>query len=310
MAYSDPFRYTAVFLHVVETGSFTLAAEKLSMSKSGVAKSISRLEAQLGVRLFNRTTRRLSLTDEGHAYSKRCSRALAELENAQLEISARKIAPSGKLRVDMPVVFGKRWVLPILMDIVDKYPELELVVSLTDRRINLIDDGVDLVIRIGQLNESATLVARPLGVQKSVVCASPQYLAKFGYPSEINELTKHQCITFGSDGHTLPWHFLDEQGNSQPIQVQGRITSNHSETILDAALHGHGIALLSDWLVSHYLQNGQLIRLLPEIQTQGFPIHAVWPQNKHLSPKVRVVVDALADSFISKKPWDKQNSAE
>ncbi|KMJ45754.1 hypothetical protein AB204_07395 [Xenorhabdus khoisanae] len=309
MTHSDPFRYTVVFLHVVEAGNFTLAAERLNMSKSGVAKSISRLETHLGVRLFNRTTRRLSLTDEGHAYSKGCSRALAELENAQLEISTRKIVPSGKLRVDMPVAFGKRWVSPILLDIVEKYPELELDVSLTDRRINLIDDGVDLVIRIGQLNESATLVARPLGIQKSVVCASPQYLKRFGYPRVINDLMDHQCITFGSGGHTLPWYFLDEKGNSQSISVQGRINSNHSETILNAALHGHGIALLSNWLVSDHLQNGQLVRLLPEVQTQGFPIHAVWPQNKYLSPKVRVVVDALADSFISRAPWDEPKNS-
>ncbi|MDX7999368.1 LysR family transcriptional regulator [Xenorhabdus sp. Reich] len=308
MTSSDPFRYTVVFLHVVEAGSFTLAAEKLNMSKSGVAKSISRLETRLGVRLFNRTTRRLSLTDEGQAYSKGCSRALAELENAQLEVSTRKIAPSGKLRVDMPVVFGKRWVLPILLNIVEKYPELELDVSLTDRRINLIDEGVDLVIRIGQLHESATLIARPLGMQKSVVCASPQYLKRFCYPRVINDLMKHQCITFGNGGRTLPWYFLDEKGNSKAIQVQGRISSNHSETILDAALHGHGIVLLSDWLVSKYFQNGQLVRLLPEVQTQGFPIHAVWPQNRHLSPKVRVVVDALADIFISQIPWSEPNN--
>ncbi|MBD2796369.1 LysR family transcriptional regulator [Xenorhabdus sp. 18] len=310
MTSSDPFRYTVIFLHVVEAGSFTLAAERLNMSKSGVAKSISRLETRLGVRLFNRTTRRLSLTDEGHAYSKGCSRALAELENAQLEVSTRKIAPSGKLRVNMPVVFGKRWVLPILLNIVDKYPELELDVSLTDRQINLIDDGVDLVIRIGQLNESATLVARPLGMQKSVVCASPQYLKKLGYPRVINDLMKHQCITFGSGGGIHPWYFLDEKGNSQAIQVRGHISSNHSEAILDAALHGHGIALLSDWLVSKHLQHGQLVRLLPEVQTQGFPIHAVWPQNKHLSPKVRVVIDALADNFLSQVPWDKPDNSQ
>ncbi|MCC8367626.1 LysR family transcriptional regulator [Xenorhabdus sp. PB61.4] len=308
MTYTDPFRYTIIFLYVVEAGSFTLAAERLHMSKSGVAKSISRLENRLGVRLFNRTTRQLSLTDEGLVYSQGCSRALTELENAQLDISTRKVSPSGKLRIDMPVVFGKKWVMPILLDITEKYPELELDVTLTDRRINLIEDGVDLVIRIGQLDESATLVAKNLGMQKSVVCASPQYLKKFGYPQVINDLTNHQCITFISGNRPLPWYFIDEQNNTQSILIQGRISSNHSETILDATLHGHGISLLSNWLVSSYLDNGQLVRLLPDFQTLGFPIHAVWPQNKHLSPKVRVVVDALAKSFITQSPWNEPNS--
>jgi DNA-binding transcriptional LysR family regulator len=288
----------------VESGSFTLAAEKLNMSKSGVAKSISRLEANLGVRLFNRTTRRLSLTDDGQAYSKGCLRALIELENAQLKISTRKSIPSGKLRIDMPVVFGRRWVLPALLDIVDKYPEIQSDISLTDRRVNLIDDGIDLVIRIGQLDESATLVAKLLGVQKSVVCASPQYLKKYGYPNVVDDLIKHQCITFGNSGRILPWNFIDEKGDSKAIHVQGNINSNHSETILYTVLHGHGIALLSNWLVSKYVQNEKLVKLLPDIKTQGFPIYAVWPQNKHLSPKVRVVVDALAYNFISQSPWN------
>lgn len=304
MTSSDPFRYTIVFLHVVEAGSFTLAAEKLNMSRSGIAKSISRLEAHLGVRLFNRTTRRLSLTDEGHTYSKGCLRSLAELENAQLEILSRKNAPSGKLRIDMPVVFGRRWVLPVLLDIVDKYPDIQLDVSLTDHRVDLINDGIDLVIRIGQLDESATLIAKSLGVQKSVVCASPQYLKKYGYPRVVDDLAKHQCITFGNRGRVLPWYFIDEKGESNPMYVQGTINSNHSETILDMVLRGHGIALLSDWLISKYVKDGKLVKLLPDIKTQGFPIYAIWPQNKHLSPKVRVVVDALVYNFTSQSPWD------
>jgi DNA-binding transcriptional LysR family regulator len=304
---TDPFRYTVVFLHVVEAGSFTLAAERLGMSKSGVAKSISRLEDSLGVRLFNRTTRRLSLTDEGKTYSRGCSRALTEFEDLRAEVSTRNRLPSGKLRVDLPVVFGKSWVLPIIFNVLNNYPKLELDVSFNDRRVDLVEEGVDLAIRIGALDESATLVAKPLGIQKSVVCASQQYIDKHGYPEKTDDLVNHFCINFGNNGQNLPWHFLDEKGRNYPVKVSGAISLNNSEAILEAALNGHGIVLLSDWLVYEYLQSGQLIKLLPDIKTKGFPIHAIWPKNKLLSSKVRVVVDALADSFMPTAPWEVAN---
>ncbi len=301
---NDPFRYIVVFLYVVECENFTLAAERLGMSKSGVAKSISRLEDSLGIRLFNRTTRRLSLTDEGKAYSSGCSRLLAEFEDMRADILNRKIMPSGKLRIDLPIVFGKRWVLPIIFKLMNDYPKLELDISLNDRRLDLIDDGVDLAIRIGTLDDSATLVAKSLGIQKSVVCASPQYIAKHGTPSSIDELVNHSCINFGNNNQKLPWFFIDEKKGNFSIKVSGMISTNNSEAILDAALNGHGIALLSDWLAYDYFQSGELVKLLPDVKTQGFPIHAIWPKNKLLSSKVRVVIDALANNFIPQAPWD------
>ncbi|CDG21999.1 Transcriptional regulator, LysR family [Xenorhabdus poinarii G6] len=304
MAPNDPFRYIIVFLYVTEAGSFTLAAERLGMSKSGVAKSIARLENSLGVRLFNRTTRRLSLTDEGKAYSQGCSRILSDIQDMQAEISTRKITPSGRLRVDLPVVFGKRWVLPILFKVMNDYPTLELDISLNDRRVDLIDDGIDLAIRIGALDESATLVAKSLGIQKAVVCASPSYLKKYGSPNIIDDLHNHLCINFGNNNQNLPWKFFDKNNKKHNIKVPGVISLNNSEAILDAALNGYGIAMLADWLVYNQLQSGQLIKLLPDIKTQGFPIHAIWPKNKLLSSKVRVVIDALSDSFIPLAPWE------
>lgn len=304
----DPFRGTAVFMQVVAAGSFTLAAERLDMTKSGVAKSISRLEAVLGVRLFNRTTRRLSLTDEGRAYSEGCLRALAELETAQAQVATRQQEPAGRLRVDLPVVFGRRWVLPVLLEIAERYPALELDVSLTDRRVDLVEDRIDLVIRIGPLQDSATLVAKPLGVQKAVLCAQPDYLATHGHPLTLEDLARHACITFGSGAQSRPWHFLDRYGRSQPLTVRGRLGFNHSEAILDAALAGQGIALLSDWLVADDLRAGRLEAVLPQVRTQGFPIHAVWPRNRQLSPKVRCVVDLLADRFLPQAPWEEASA--
>lgn len=300
----DPFRGVAVFMQVVQAGSFTLAAERLDMSKSGVAKSIARLEAKLGVRLFQRTTRRLSLTDEGSQFSDGCLRALAELESAQAQVTTQRQALAGRLRIDLPVVFGRRWVLPALLEIAAENPALELDVSLTDRRVNLVEDGTDLVIRIGPLQDSATLVAKPLGVQQAVLVAHPGYLARHGVPQTLDDLHRHACVTFGSGGQARPWHFLDRHGRSQPQAVRGRLGLNHSEAILDAALAGHGIALLSDWLVAESLRDGQLLRVLPNVRTQGFPIHAVWQKNRHLSAKVRRVVDSLAERFLPAPPWE------
>lgn len=300
----DPFRGIAVFMQVVQAGSFTLAAERLDMSKSGVAKSIARLEATLGVRLFQRTTRRLSLTDEGRQFSDGCLRALAELESAQAQVTTQRQALAGRLRIDLPVVFGRRWVLPALLEIAAENPALELDVSLSDRRVDLIEDGIDLVIRIGPLQDSATLVAKPLGVQQAVLVANPDYLARHGQPQSPDDLHQYACITFGSGGQARPWHFLDRHGRSLPLVVRGRLGLNHSEAILDAALAGHGIALLSDWLVAEHLRAGRLTRVLPQARTKGFPIHAVWQKNQLLSAKVRHVVDLLAERFVPTAPWE------
>ncbi|MGB4487892.1 MAG: LysR family transcriptional regulator [Pseudomonas veronii] len=300
----DPFRGIAVFMQVVQAGSFTLAAERLDMSKSGVAKSIARLEATLGVRLFQRTTRRLSLTEEGRRFSDGCLRALMELEGAQAQATTQQQELTGRLRVDLPVVFGRRWVLPALLEIARESPALELDVSLSDRRVDLIEDGIDLVIRIGQLQDSATLVAKPLGVQQAVLVANPDYLARHGQPQSPDDLHQQACITFGSGGQARPWHFLDRHGRSLPLAVRGRLGLNHSEAILDAALAGHGIALLSDWLVAEHLRAGRLTRVLPQARTKGFPIHAVWQKNQLLSAKVRHVVDLLAERFVPTAPWE------
>lgn len=300
----DPFRGIAVFMQVVQAGSFTLAAERLDMSKSGVAKSIARLEAELGARLFQRTTRRLNLTDEGRQFSEGCVRALAELESAQAQVTMQRQELAGRLRVDLPVVFGRRWVLPTLLEIAADYPALELDVSLTDRRVDLVEDGIDLVIRIGPLQDSATLVAKSLGVQLAVLVAHPDYLTQHGRPQTLDDLHRHACITFGSGGQTRPWHFFDHHGRSLPLEVRGKLGLNHSEAILDAALAGHGIALVSDWLAAEHLGAGRLVRVLPEAQTQGFLIHAIWQKNQLLSAKVRHVVDLLAARFLPKAPWD------
>ncbi len=304
MISAEHLKGVTAFIHAADAGGFTLAAERLGLSKSGIAKSVARLEGRLGVRLFNRTTRRFALTVEGQAFYETCARVLTELESAEAALNDGRLQPRGRLRVDLPVVFGRRWVVPILLDIAERYRDLSLEISLTDRRIDPIEEGIDLVIRIGELDESASLVARRLGVQKSALCASPAYIESHGRPASLNDLDAHACIAFGRGGRSLPWWFLDGKGMPFARAFNSRLSFNHSDALCDAVLAGRGIALLSTWLIADHLREGRLIPILPEINTRGFPIHALWPQARHMTPKVRVVVDELVKRFLPQPPWD------
>lgn len=304
MTTADPFRGISIFLTVIDAASFTVAAQRLDMSKSGVAKSISRLETTLGTRLFHRTTRSLTLTDEGSRFSEGCRRSLNELKQAQALLLAQQQALSGRLRVSLPMVLGQKWVLPALLEIARSHPALELDINLTDRPVDLVEEGVDLAIRIGPLQDSATLVAKPLGVQRAVLCAAPEYLQAHGYPRSLDELHSHACITFGSGAQSRAWYFRDQQGHGYPMDIRGRIGLNDSGAILIATLAGFGVALIADWLVNEHLATGKLAVVLPEVETVGFPIHAVWQRNQLLSPKVRHVVDLLAERFLPDQPWE------
>ncbi len=294
----------ASFVQAADAGGFTLAAERLGVAKSGIAKSVSRLEDRLGIRLFNRTTRRFSLTAEGEVFYESCVRVLAELENAAAALTISRRQPRGRLRVDLPVVFGRRWVMPVLLNIGARYPDLSMEISLTDRRVDPVEEGIDLVIRIGELDDSAALIARRLGIQQSIVCGNPDYLATHGRPVSLEDLERHDCIAFGRGGRALPWVFLGPKGEPITKTVAGRFSFNHSEAILDAVVAGHGLALLSTWLIADHLRANRLVRVLPDAHTQGFPIHALWPHTRHISPKVRVVVDEMASSFHPEPPWN------
>jgi DNA-binding transcriptional LysR family regulator len=306
MISAERLRGIAAFVQAADAGSFTLAAERMGLTKSGVAKSVARLEERLGIRLVNRTTRRFTLTEEGLAFHESCLRALTDIESAEAALSSQSRNPTGRLRVDLPVVFGRCWVLPTLLDIGARYPELRMDISLSDRLVDPIEEGIDLVIRIGQPADSANLIARRLGTQTSIMCASPSYIAARGRPSTIDDLDHHTCIAFGRDGRTAPWMLIgpDRQPVTKPIS--GRYAINHSEAILDAARAGNGIALLSRWLVANDLDDGTLVDVLPSVETEGFPIHAVWPHTRHLAPKVRVVVDELVKRFLPKPPWERR----
>lgn len=304
MSLSHRLQGVSVFVQAAESASFAGAADRLGLTRSAVAKSVARLEDRLQVRLFNRTTRRLRLSDEGEIFYQSCVRALAELEEGEAVLTSRQREPSGRLRVDLPVSFGRRWVVPILLELATRYPDLVFDISFSDRRIDLIEDGVDLAVRTGEPGDQAGLVARRLATQRSVICASPDYLEAHGRPGSLNDLEKHECIAYGGAVRAAPWSFVGKDGKLILRAVGRRLYFHHCEAVLDAALAGRGLAQLSTWLAADHLKTGALQAVLTAFSGEDFPINALWPQTRHLPPKVRVVVDELARRFLPVAPWD------
>lgn len=304
MTTEDHLKGITVFVHAADAGGFAEAARQLGLSKSAIAKSVTRLEERLGVRLFHRTTRSFALTDDGQAFYDTCSRVLAELEGAEAALTANNLQPRGCLHVALPVVFGRRWVLPVLMDVAERYPLLSMDVSFTDRNIDLLEEAVDLMLHIGEPEGGDLLVSRQLGVQHSVACASPAYIERRGRPTTLADLDAHSCIVLTRGGQALPWWFVDEAGEAVARPVSGRLSLNDAEAILEAVLAGYGVALLSQWLVADHLRDGRLLQVLPQVPTRGYPIHAVWPRARHIAPKVRVVIDELVGRFLPEPPWN------
>ncbi|WP_266157280.1 LysR family transcriptional regulator [Dyella silvatica] len=281
------------FVQAVDAGNFALAAERLRLTRSAVGKSIARLEQRLGTRLFHRTTRRQSLTEAGQAYYERCVRALAELEAAEAVLDSGQREPSGRLRVSMPMLFGRHCVVPVLQRLAQQYPRLELDLSFNDRVVDLVDEGFDLGIRIGPLADSASLAARRLGIQHMGIGAAPSYLAKHGWPSNVEEMAGHSGILYSRAGHTVPWRVHDRQGNLCDARIEIRLRLDDLQAIADVAVDGAGLAWLPCWLLSRYLQAGELALVMSHEHVQGSDIHAVWPHTRYLPSKTRAAIDAL-----------------
>jgi len=282
------------FVQSAEAGSFALAAERMQMTRSAVAKSIARLELRLGVRLFNRTTRTQSLTEDGHAYYERCMRALAELDAAEAALDTKRRAPSGRLRVSVPVLFGRHCVAPVLLNLVREYPELAVEISFSDRVVDLFEEGFDLAVRIGGLPDSASLAARHLATQRMGICAAPSYLAKHGLPASAQELDGHTGIVYGRSGQSPPWRVRDSAGAVYEPRINTRIRFDDLSAIADAALAGAGLAWLPCWLMAPHVRTGKLQMVMNSERVVATDIHAVWPRARHLSTKTRAAIDALA----------------
>jgi DNA-binding transcriptional LysR family regulator len=284
----------AAFVEAVETGGFAPAATRLGLSRSAVGKTIARLEARLGVRLFHRTTRSQSLTDDGQMFYERCVRALAELEAAEAALESGRAEPSGRLRVTAPVIFGRHCVAPILLDLLRRHPALELDLSFSDRPADLVEDGYDLAIRNGPRPDNAGLMGRRAGGQRMTVCAAPAYLDQHGRPETLDDIAGHRAVVYGRGDRAGRWLFPTPGEPDREVAPTHRVRFDDLEAITDAAVAGLGLAWLPCWLVRPHLEAGRLERVLTDQPGLVFDTHLLWPRAPHLPLRVRAAIDALA----------------
>jgi len=293
----------ALFIKVIESKSFTDAAEQLGISPSAVSKQISRLEDRLGVQLLQRTTRRIGLTEAGAAFYERAARIMSEVEEAEALVTTLEKAPRGLLRVAVPMVLGQMHIAPAIAPFLARYPEMQLELVFSDRTVDLIEEGLDLAIRLDELPDSS-LVARRLAPNRRVLCGAPAYFARRPMPRTPQDLARHNCLTYGAHHPQREWYFK-APGGRHAVQVRGNFQSNHAEALRQAALGGLGLAMLPTFLVGSDLSAGLLLPLLSEYVSSDTAIHAVYPHHRHLSPKVRAFVDFLSERFGPRPSWDR-----
>ena len=289
----DRLNGVSAFVEVVDAGSFSTAAIRLNVTRSAITKTIAKLEQRLSVRLFHRTTRRQSLTDDGQAYYEHCVRALRELNAAEEAFDSGRKEPTGRLKVSAPVLFGRHCVVPVLLSLSAIYPRLELEISLTDRVVDLVGEGFDLAVRVGELPDSTNLIARRLGAQRMAIYASPAYLERLGRPSGIADLAHHTGIAYGRNVYEARWRILDVDGSVSEIRIPARLRFDDLQAIADAAVAGAGLAWLPCWLVARHVRAGELALVMDSERVMATEIHAVWPLAHRLPSKTRLAIDAL-----------------
>ncbi|HEX5513571.1 MAG TPA: LysR family transcriptional regulator [Gammaproteobacteria bacterium] len=287
----------SVFVECVEAGGFSAAAARLHLSRSAVGKAVARLEERLGVRLFHRTTRSHSLTAEGQLFYEHCKRALETIRIGAASLESGRLEVAGRLRVSMPVLFGRHCVVPVLAELARQHPKLELQLSFTDRALDLIEDGFDLAIRSGRPSAGEGVVLRRLARQHMYVCAAPSYLEARGVPLSIADLAGHDAIAYESLGHLRTWVFPQNDGESVEVVPKARLRLDDLEAIADMAAAGMGLAWLPGWLIQERLRAGALVQVLADQPGFVFDIYALRPQTPHLPYRTRVAIDALAESL-------------
>lgn len=295
----------AIFVRVVEAGSFTAAAEKLGLSQSAASKSVTRLEERLGARLLNRSTRRISLTETGSALHARGLAALKEMQEAELEVARLQTEPRGVLRVSAPMSFGVLHLAPLLPEFLRRYPALTVDIEMDDRLVDLVEEGYDLAIRIKALDDSA-LVAKRLAPSRNVICAAPDYLALHGEPQTPHDLRDHRCLIYTYGVNPLEWQFRDSANMKISVTITGPLHCNSGLVLREVALAGMGILLTPTFYVGDVIRSGRLRPILTGY-TQ-FPkanVYAIYPERRHLSPKVRAFVDFLGERFGDNPDWDR-----
>ncbi len=293
----DKFEAMRNFVAVVDAGSFVGAAERLQSSKAVVSRRVAELEQQLGVRLLHRTTRKLSLTPEGDTFVGRCRSVLSELQDAEDDVSHQNVQAKGVLRVNVPVSYGISHLSKLWAAFMNQHPGVELDVTLSDRLVDLVEEGFDLAVRIGKLDAS-TMVSRRLSSTRLRLCASPEYILQHGKPTTPPELSYHRVLAYSLLSSADVWTFShrNEATHQTSVRVAPVMRSNNGDTCRDAALGGQGIVLQPDFLVSDALKSGHLIELMPDWRGEELGIYAVYPSRRYLSAKVRLLVDYLIDS--------------
>ena len=279
------------FVAVAELESFTRAAEQLKLSTAQVSRQVSQLEQRLSVKLLYRTTRKVTLTDDGRVFYQDCRAVLDGLQNAEDTVQNLQNKPKGKLKMTASVTYGERVILPLVNQFIKQYSEVQVEVYLTNKRVDIVDESYDLAIRIGELKDS-NLMARKLSKRSSYVCASPEYIKHYGEPHSLSELQHHNCLR----GTIENWRF-NIDGREKTVKVGGNIRYNSGYALTNAALQGIGIVQLPDYYTRSYIEQGKLIPVLEHYRIPEEGIWAVYPQNRFLSPKVRTLIDYLVDNI-------------
>ncbi|BAV51824.1 transcriptional regulator [Mesorhizobium loti] len=287
-----------VFARVVEAGSFTAAARLLAMPKTTVSRRVAALEREVGVRLLQRTTRSLNLTDAGRLYYEQSSQGLRTIEEANLRLAEARAEPSGTIRISAPVGFGGHFLIRAVVEFLALYPKTNVELRLTDDKLNLVEDGIDLAFRTGRLEDS-TLIARKIGSTHRLLCASPDYLARYGMPESPADLARHRCVIAGPSASGAHW-VLDGPQGQETVVVAGRFAANEMQAVVAAAIAGFGIAQLPQLMADGLINEGRLRRVLDGYTTPVGGLHVLYPSSRHLSPLVKAFID-LAVERISNR---------
>ena len=293
-----------IFVYIADNGSLAKAGRELDLSPSVVSKSISALEDRLGARLLNRTTRSVSLTEVGFAYLDRARRIIGDVDEAEVAVSNATNAPRGHLRITAPSTFSYRHVAPHLPLFRERFPEVEIEMIVSDDELDLIDNNIDLGIRIALMKDSS-LIARKLAPNPKTLFASPGYIKKRGKPNHPDDLVNHEIISFRNGSPFNDWHFLVD-GKPKLIHAKGMLQLNHGDAILRSAINGGGLAMLSRFVVGRHIAAGTLVSVLDEYVQEDYPIYAVYPSGKHLSPKVRAFLDFLIEIYGPVPYWSEE----
>jgi len=299
----DRFEEMQTFVQVVEAGSLSAAAERMDIAKSAVSRRLADLESRLGVQLLNRTTRRINLTDSGRQFYQRCQGLLANLEEAEQQVSHVHTELRGTIKIAAPLSFGIQHLSPVLNDFLKEHPELNLDINLNDHMLNLMDEAVDLGIRIGNLDDSS-LIARRLAPSRLVLCASPEYLKKHGVPQHPEDLKHHIGLSYSNISENQLWGFIQPDGSQVSVRVPVRMRANNGDILLQAGIDGLGLLSTTTFIGYQAIKKGLLIPILCDYKIKEASVYAIYPAQRYLPAKVRILIDYLVERFGDTPYWE------